>query len=124
MHARNVLIVGMAVVFIGGAMDGAFEVMGIAMPPGLNLGISVLYSFMGFLWYRADSNGRGWVRSPWMNIAIILLAVVAIPYYLVRSRPAGQRLSAVMKFLGCLVLMLACMMAGVVAAALITPLLA
>jgi hypothetical protein len=35
-----------------------------------------------------------------LSVAIIALTVLAVPYYLLRSRPRGQRLKAVGKYLG------------------------
>lgn len=44
------------------------------------------FSVLLFLWYRIDSEQRSYKRSRWLNIGIIAIAIVALPYYLIRSR--------------------------------------
>ena len=67
---------------------------------------------MIFAWYLADTQQRGYTRTALLNIAIILVSVVAVPYYLLRSRPRGQRLKAITRMLGVFVLLLLAMLAG------------
>jgi len=61
-----------------------------------------------FLWYRIDADERGFQRSMLLNVGIVMVAAVAVPYYLIRSRgweegpPAVLR--AVVVFLGSVVL--------------------
>lgn len=43
-----------------------------------------------FAWYRLDSDQRGFRRSPGLNIGIIAVAIVGLPYYLFRSRGAKR----------------------------------
>lgn len=72
-----------------------------------NLVLEILFSFVSFVWYCRDSDARGYVRSRWLSIAMVSVALFAIPYYLWRSRPAGQRGSAILRFCGFLLLLLA-----------------
>jgi hypothetical protein len=53
-----------------------------------------------FMWYRFDSEERGFPRTPLLNIGMVMVAAVAMPYYLIRSRgwEIGQR--SVAKALG------------------------
>jgi len=53
-----------------------------------------------FSWYNFDSNNRSYPRSTLLNIAVVTLALVAIPYYLVRSREEEQKLKAILKVIG------------------------
>ncbi len=43
-----------------------------------------------FLWYRFDSDQRGYQRTPMLNFAMIMVAAIAMPYYLIRSRGPEQ----------------------------------
>jgi hypothetical protein len=39
-----------------------------------------------FFWFRLDANQRGYRRSPLLNVSVVALAIVALPYYFFRSR--------------------------------------
>jgi hypothetical protein len=41
-----------------------------------------------FAWYAIDSDQRGYKRSKSLNVAIVALGVLALPYYLFRTRGA------------------------------------
>lgn len=45
-----------------------------------------------WMWYRLDSEQRGFQRTPVMTATVILVAIVGVPWYLIRSRgwPAAQ----------------------------------
>lgn len=43
-------------------------------------------AFLIFAWYHIDAGQRGYRRSIWLNAGVILLAIVAVPYYFFRSR--------------------------------------
>ena len=51
-----------------------------------------------FTWYRIDSRQRSYKRSPWLNISIFALALVAFPYYLFRSRGLKRGVIATVLF--------------------------
>jgi hypothetical protein len=53
-----------------------------------------------FWWLRYDSIAHNYRRSPWFNVGIVAIAVVFVPIYLIRSRPPGARIRAVLGFLG------------------------
>jgi len=44
------------------------------------------FAFLLFIWYRIDSEQRSYKRSPWLNVCIIAVAIIALPYYFFRSR--------------------------------------
>ena len=64
--------------------------------------------FLIFLWYRIDADQRGFQRSMLLNIGIVMIAALAVPYYLIRSRGWQEGPVAVLKallvFLGSIVL--------------------
>jgi amino acid transporter len=47
-----------------------------------------------FLWYRFDSEERGYARSAFLNVMVVALAIVALPYYFFRTRGAARGLLA------------------------------
>ncbi|TAH46573.1 MAG: hypothetical protein EYC71_03385 [Gammaproteobacteria bacterium] len=109
------------------AMFGVSLIMGILImaflpgnPPGgmpltIQLVGNVLLFIFGFRWLSADSAERDIRRPLWLNIGVILLAAVFVPYYLYKTRPAGGRLSPILNFYG---LVLGCAVASAVGATL------
>jgi hypothetical protein len=57
----------------------------------LHLVVGVVASYLCFLWYRGDSDARGFQRSRWLSVALVAFTVATIPWYLVRSRGEGER---------------------------------
>lgn len=45
-----------------------------------------IFALLLFFWYRIDSEQRSYKRSPWLNVCIIGAAIIALPYYFIRSR--------------------------------------
>ena len=56
-----------------------------------------------FAWLHYDEKEHAYRRSPLLNIGIVLVALVFVPVYLVRSRPSGRRFRAVLGFVAVLV---------------------
>ena len=56
-----------------------------------------------FAWLHYDEKEHAYRRSPLLNIGIVLLALIFVPVYLVRSRPPGRRFRAVLGFVAVLV---------------------
>lgn len=77
-----------------------------------------LFSFLAFYWYRLDSEARRYRRTRLLNTGVVAFAFAAMPYYLLRSRPRGERLGDVLRFLGFLVLLALAMAAGLLTHAL------
>ncbi|MEO6103197.1 MAG: hypothetical protein ABIP44_06115 [Pseudoxanthomonas sp.] len=52
--------------------------------------VDVAFMLLGllfvFAWYRLDSDEQGYRRSVILNIAVIAITILALPYYLFRSR--------------------------------------
>jgi hypothetical protein len=69
----------------------------------LHLVVGVVISYLGFLWYRGDSDARGFRRSRWLSVAVVAFTVATIPYYLVRSRADGERGPALLAYAAYLV---------------------
>lgn len=65
-----------------------------------------------FTWLEMDSRQLDIRRPWWLNLGVVLANVIFMPYYLYKTRPAGQRGSAVLAYLGVLCGCLFAMMAG------------
>jgi hypothetical protein len=93
----------LGVLFVFTLLMGAFDGHAIARhteASGGELVFELLTSFLCFYWYRLDSDIRSYRRSAGLNVSVVMLAIVAIPYYLVRSRAAGQRGRALLRLAG------------------------
>ena len=43
-------------------------------------------AFLVFMWYHKDSNEMGYKRSTILNIMVVGVGIIALPYYFFRSR--------------------------------------
>ena len=80
-----------------------------------NLALLVL----GFRWLQLDARELDIRRPMWLNVGIVLLAAVFVPYYLFKTRPPERRLVAIASFFG---LVIACMLASAFGAVLMATL--
>ena len=87
------------------------------MPLGIQLAANVPLFFLGFLWLHADSAALDIRRPTWLNIGIVLLAAVFVPYYFYKTRPEGARLVPTLRFFG---LIFACAFTSVIGSTLMT----
>ena len=74
---------------------------------------------LGFRWLQLDAAELDIRRPTWLNIGIILLAAVFVPYYLYKTRPAERRLPAIAGFFG---LVFACLLGSAIGAMLMSTL--
>ena len=87
--SKTMLLICFAVAsFISGATDQFFY-PGEASPPTAII-YAIVAVFLIFLWYRQDSDEIGYPRSRLLSIGIVGFALVALPYYLCRSRGAKR----------------------------------
>jgi hypothetical protein len=77
---------------------------------------TVVASLLIFMWYRFDSDQVSYRRSPWLNVGVIALTVIALPYYFFRSRGLGRGSVAIGLFLLCCATYLVLQKAGEYAA--------
>ncbi len=86
------------------SMDGARDVAAVA---------AVLIVALIFRWYRRDALLRGFHITWGLHLGIVLLAVIALPWYLVRSRAGvGGRSRALAGLAASFVLVMACYRLG------------
>ncbi len=81
------------------------------MPLGIQLGANVMLFVLGFRWLQADSAQLDIRRPVWLNVGIILLAAVFVPYYFYKTRPEGKRLAPMLRFFS---LIFACAFASII----------
>jgi drug/metabolite transporter (DMT)-like permease len=98
-------------IFIVGAVDGTLAVHH-HESGAWTIFSTILISATIFAWYYFDSHERAFRRSALLNVAVVALAVLAVPYYLIRSRESGKRLGAFLCFLGAVILAIAIYGAG------------
>ena len=90
--------------------------------PGISLSVpqivaNVVLFVLGFRWLQVDSAQLDIQRPTWLNVGIILLAAIFVPYYFYKTRPAGARMMPILAFFG---LVIACAMASAIGTTLMT----
>jgi hypothetical protein len=83
----------------------------------LNLVYQVATLLLCFAWLEMDSRELGIRRPWWLNLGVVFLTSIFVPYYLFKTRPPGQRGSAVLAYFGILFGSVIAMMAGMFLAA-------
>ena len=66
--------------------------------PASTIVFMLAYAFFIFLWFRLDSDLRCYRRTPFLSTAVVGMSVVAIPYYLFRTRGFRQGVVGVLIF--------------------------
>lgn len=94
---RQILMGFCALSFISGATAGQKQLEPVWI---------CLMAFLIYLWYRVDSDQRRFPRTTPLTAAVILIAAVGIPWYLLSSRPGQQGRLAVMQAAGMFLLSL------------------
>lgn len=113
MKTTHVLVLLVAATVVFGVVD-ARDTARHVDSSGWAILCTLLFSFLSFCWYRLDSEARLYRRTALLNVGIVMLAVVAVPYYLVRSRPAGQKSRSLLRFAGfCVLLAVAAGLGGI-----------
>jgi peptidoglycan/LPS O-acetylase OafA/YrhL len=100
MTQKRILLAILLLMVLDGFIDATYASDDRTQPLAWSVPLTLCFSFLTFLWYRRDSEERGYPRSRWLNIGIILLTPISVPYYLLRSRPPGQKVRALMKCAG------------------------
>lgn len=110
-HILGLILLGMALL---NAKEAYLSAHALREPAWSAVSTALVVSVLIFWWYWTDSTLRSYRRSPLLNVAVVSLAFLAIPYYLVRSRPRGERLKAILRLLGFSALVVLAMLAGAV----------
>jgi hypothetical protein len=119
MNEKKALVLILILFMFDAASDAYFGVRKVPVPLWWDA-VSIISLIMLILtWYHFDSSTRGYARSKWLNAGVIFAAVIAIPYYLIRSREDGKKIKALVRLLGFAMLSLISMVIGAFAGALI-----
>jgi hypothetical protein len=113
-HSALIALVGVSAVL--GILDAA---LGLPLRSdserfAFTFGGNLALLLIGFRWLALDAFELDIRRPGWLNVGIVLLAIVFVPYYLYKTRPQGRRMPAIAMFLG---LVVACMFASAIGAA-------
>jgi hypothetical protein len=104
---RLTLVLLFLAVAVSGAFDGYHLARDEATPAPLNLALTFLLGAISFAWYYFDAARIPYKRAKLLDVVVIFFAPIAIPFYLVRSRPSGLRLKALGLFFVVLALLIA-----------------
>ena len=80
----SVVLGFLALSFVAGVV-GQYFYPGMDFAP-TDIWLLPAFALLLFLWYRIDSEHRSYRRSPWLNVCVIAIAIIALPYYFFRSR--------------------------------------
>ena len=94
-----------------GIVDAALQLQSSS---GLTFVGSLAMLIIGFRWLTLDSAELDIRRPMWLNIGIVMAAIIFVPYYLYKTRPAGRRLPAIASFFA---IVLACALTSAIGAA-------
>ena len=115
MTPKNTLWALLALMFACGMTDALYAAAHVRMPVWWMFLSAFLLSFLPYYGYRLDSEERLFPRPRWMSTAVVALAPLGIPLYLLRSRPQGSRLGSLARMSGFLLMMLGSGAGGVLA---------
>lgn len=109
----NILRALLALMLASGMIQALYAAQHVQMPLWWMVLSSFLLNFLPYYWYRLDSERRRFLPPGWMSSAVVALAPLGIPVYLLRSRAPGERLRALAQLGLFLVQMLAAAVVGV-----------
>ncbi len=100
MTPKRILVALLLLTVLDGMADARYAAHPASGLAGWQVASAFLSSFLCFLWYRRDSDTRCFVRSRWLSVGVVNFAIAGIPYYLLRSRPAGVKMRALLRCVG------------------------
>ncbi len=95
---RKIIFILLMLSIASGLVDGYYAHLARITPGPANLLFAFLFTAAAFAWYYFDAKARSYHRRKLLDIAVIVLNIIAIPYYLIRSREKGHRLKSVALF--------------------------
>src|SRR5689334_17839915 len=119
MNAKKALIALLGYAAVLGFAMSLLGFFGVREPLWLTMILAFGSSLLMFWWFCLDTEEHAYRRTPLLNVAVVAIGFVAIPYYMIRSRARGERLKAVAKCIGFGVLWFVAVMLGALPMALI-----
>ncbi|HEY6941563.1 hypothetical protein [Dokdonella sp.] len=110
----HVVLGGIMLVLFPGMMhpDTLQQTMETMQAQGINLLFELVALGFCFAWLALDARQLEIRRPWWLNVGIVLFKSVFIPYYLYKTRPQGQRGTAILAWFGLYFAALLAMTAG------------
>jgi hypothetical protein len=100
MNPKTLVLSTMGLVsFLGGAIAQYYRARHLQPPGGVPVSLVLASALLLFVWYRLDTDQRSYRRTYFLNLGIVALGVVALPYYFFRSRGAKGGLIAILLFI-------------------------
>jgi len=98
-NGKTVVLVMLALTaLLAGLLDPVFSAAGRTWA-WYDMALSLVCAILVFTWYYIDSDEWAYRRTPLLNMMVVALGIVAIPYYLFRTRGARQGFRAFGLFL-------------------------
>ena len=85
MNRKNLILLAIALVSMIEGAVGQYFYPSKDVPP-TTLWLLAVFSFLIFAWYRRDSTQLGYPRTVALNIGIVALHIIVLPYYFFQSR--------------------------------------
>ena len=104
LRSTRALVAAVATMMLAGGVIGWLVARRWQLPLALDYLVGTTLTVCVYVWYRADADERGYPRTMGLGGAMVLIWPLAVPYYLLRNRPSGQRLGALLRFAGVIVL--------------------
>lgn len=100
MTSRRALRYLTLVIVVYAAFVGYFAATDRDPPRIVDLAALFGMTALTYAWYHFDAAERGYRRSAALGASMVVCALLAVPYYLLRSRESGTRAKAVARFVG------------------------
>ena len=94
MKPKNLILLAIAIVSMIEGAVGQYFYPAKDVPPS-TLCLVVVFSFLIFAWYRIDTTQLGYPRTLTLNIGIVALHFLVLPYYFFQSRGVKKGFVAV-----------------------------
>jgi hypothetical protein len=98
--SRRALICLFLTIVVYGAFIGYYGADHRDPPKIIDLAGSLGLLVLTYVWYYVDAAERHYQRTGALGAAIILVSVLAVPYYLCRSRAKGEKGKALLRLAG------------------------
>lgn len=66
----------------------------------VDLWLMPVFLLLIFWWYRLDTDQHKYKRTPWLNVGVIAVGILVLPYYFFRSRGFKGGLLATVAMIG------------------------
>ena len=102
MQTKHLVVLALAGLSFASGVAGQYLYPGRAFSP-VDFWFFLIFPTMVFWWYHLDTSHLGYKRTVWLNIGVILVAALALPYYFFRSRGLKRGLVATLGLYGAVV---------------------